>query len=203
MFNATMRFLSDDYDKIMSDIKRKINVYLTLAIGRAHFLINHDENTQGYIEQTMKFLIEEFGDSDSDMTLPYDAGGLFNIFTQGYIDRKSLSFPKSRRAIERADASEDVHLSDEEIQQAREEQLKEAYNPYSKDLMKKYVLKLMGNNRELFARDIPVKQRSDVLTVISSAAYALENGFDIEIEDGYIENGGYVIRDFVIRRKRA
>lgn len=201
MFNATIRFLSDDYDKIMTDIKRKINVYLTLAIGRAHFLINHDENTQGYIEQTMKFLIEEFDTGDPDMTLPDEAGGLFNIFTQGYIDRKSLSFPKIRRAIEHADASEDIQLSDEDIQRAKEEQLKEAYNPYSKDLMKKYVLELMGNNRELLARDIPIKQRSDVLAVVSSAAYALENGFDIEIKDGYIENSGYVIRDFVILRK--
>ncbi len=200
MFSSTMRFLTDDYDKIMIDIKHKINIYLELAIGRAHFLINHDENTQGYVEQTMKFLIEEYGDC-GDMYLPEDADKLFNIFTQEYIDRKSIRFPQTRNVIERASESEDVQLTDEDKERAREKQLKEAYNPYSKKLMKKYVLDLMGSKRELSARDIPVERLSDLLSVLSSAAYASENGFDIEIRDEYNEYGKYIIRDFVISKK--
>lgn len=200
MFNATMRFLTDDYDKIMGDIKRKINIYFALAIGRARFLINRDENTQGYIEQTMKFLIEEYGDSD-DIYLPEEADNLFNLFTQEYLDIKSLRFPPNRTTIEHADESEDVTLTEEDIKSEREKQKKAAYNPYNKHLMKKYALSLMGNKQELYARDIPVKEHSDLLTVISLAAYALENGFDIEVLDGYNKYGEYVVRNFVIRRK--
>lgn len=198
MFNATKRFLSDDYDKIMSDIKRKINIYLTLAIGRARFLLNHDEDMEGYVEQTMKFLIDEYGD-DPDMDLAADE--LFNMYTQNHIDRKSLTFPKTRRTIERAEATEDVELSDDDIQRARNEQLKEAYDPYAIGKMKNFILTLMGNKQELSARDIPIKQREDMLAVVAAAAYALQNGFDIEVRNGYIGYNGFKLRDFIIRRK--
>ena len=40
MLQATKRFLAEDYDRIMRDIKHKINIYLQIAIGRARFLIN-------------------------------------------------------------------------------------------------------------------------------------------------------------------
>lgn len=200
MFSATSRFLSDDYDKIMSDIKHKINVYLTLAIGRARFLLNHDEDMGGYVEQTMKFLIEEFGE-DPDMELPLDSDVLFNFYTQTHIDKKSLSFPKSRRMIERAEATDDVELSEDDINRAREEQLKEALDPYSKDKMKKYVLTLMGNKQQISAGDIPMIRHEDMLAAVSAAAYAVQNGFDIEVRDGFIENGKFAIHDFVISRK--
>lgn len=200
MFSATSRFLSDDYDKIMSDIKHKINVYLTLAIGRARFLLNHDEDMGGYVEQTMKFLIEEFGD-DPDMSLPLDSDALFNFYTQTHIDKKSLTFPKSRHTIEQAEATDDVELSEDDINRAREEQLKEALDPYSKDKMKKYILMLMGNKQQLSARDIPMIRHEDMLSAVSAAAYALQNGFDIEVKDGFIENGKFTIHDFVISRK--
>lgn len=125
MFAATLRFLLDDFDKIMRDIKHKINVYLTLVIGRARFLLNHDEDMGGYVEQTLKFLIEEFHETDPDTYLINDAKSLFNIYTQTYIDKKSLSFSKSIHTIERAEATEDVQLSEDDIRQAREKQLKD------------------------------------------------------------------------------
>lgn len=200
MFNATLRFLTDDYDKIMGDIKHKINIYLALAIGRARFLLNHDENTQGYIEQTMKFLIEEYDDSENDY-LAEEADGLFNLFTQGYLDVKSLRFPANRNIIEYADESEDVELTDEEIQQEHEKQEKAAYNPYDKRLMKKHITTLIENKQELFLDDIPIKNQFDLLATIASVAYSSENGFDIEVLDGYKEYGGYTVRNFVIRRK--
>ena len=42
MLQATKRFLAEDYDRIMRDIKHKINIYLQIAIGRARFLRNHE-----------------------------------------------------------------------------------------------------------------------------------------------------------------
>lgn len=202
MFSATSRFLSDDYDKIMSDIKHKINVYLTLAIGRARFLLNHDEDMGGYIEQTMKFLIEEFGEEpDMDLPIDLDCDTLFNFYTHTHIDKKSLTFPKSRRTVERSEATEYVELTEGDIKRAREEQLKEALDPYSKDKMKKYILTLMGNKQQIAAVDIPMIKHEDLLAAVSAAAYAVQNGFDIEVGDGFIENGKFMIRDFVISRK--
>ncbi len=201
MFKATLRFLSDDYDKIMKEIKRKINIYLALAVGRARFLINHDENINGYVEQTVKFFAEEFGSDNLEIPLPEEADKLFNLFTQSYIDRNSIRFPQSRHVIERVEETDDIELTEEDIFRTRDEQLKEALDPYSKENMKKFVLKIMGNKNELLAGEIPIKEHSDLLACVSSAAYAAENGFDIEVRDEYIERGGFLLRDFVIRRR--
>lgn len=37
MIQRTKGFLADDYDRIMKEIKHKINVYLQIAVGRARF----------------------------------------------------------------------------------------------------------------------------------------------------------------------
>lgn len=203
MFRTTMRFLTEDYDRIMQSIKKKINIYLTLAIGRAQFLMNHDVNMRGYVEQTMKFLIEEFGDEDINTLLPDETKDLFSIFTQSIVDADSVRYPASSRKIIRASTSENVELSDEDIQQAREQQRREAYNPYSKSEMKNYINNLMGEKMALHADDVPVHNKSDVLAVIACAAYAEENGFLLESSEQYIEKNGFVIRDFTIRRKQA
>lgn len=202
MFRMTTRFLTEDYDRIMQSIKKKINIYLTLAIGRAQFLMNHDVNMRGYVEQTMKFLIEEFGDLDINTPLPDETDGLFGIFTQGIVDVNSMRYPGNSRKITGASASESVELSDEDIEQAREQQRREAYNPYSKSEMKRYINNLMGEKTELRADDIPVGNKADVLAVIASAAYAEENGFLLDAGERYIEKDGFVIRDFTIRRKQ-
>lgn len=201
MFNMTLRFLTEDYDKIMQSIKKKINIYLTLAIGRAQFLMNHDVNMRGYVEQTMKFLIDEFGGEDINIPLPVEADNLFDIFSQSFIDTNSMRFPGNQRRITKASESEDIELTEEDIEQAREQQLKEAYNPFSKNEMKRYILNLMEDKAELHADDIPVESKADVLAVVASAAYAEENGFSLIIEEQYVEKGGFVVRDFTIRRK--
>ena len=125
----------------------------------------------------MKFLIEEFGDKpDMNLSVDLDCDTLFNFYTQTHIDKKSLTFPKSRRMIERAEAMDDVELTDDDIHRAREEQLKEALDPYSKDKMKKYILTLMGNKQQISAVDIPMIKHEDLLAAVSAAAYAVQNG---------------------------
>ena len=54
MIQATKRFLDEDYDQIMHDIKHKINIYLQIAIGRARFLRNRENDIRGNVERTMR-----------------------------------------------------------------------------------------------------------------------------------------------------
>ena len=201
MFGMTLRFLNEDYDRIMQSIKKKINIYLTLAIGRARFLMNHDVNMRGYVEQTMKYLIDKFKDEDINMPLPEETGRLFSIFSQSTVDTNSMRYPGTSRRITKVNSSEDVELSEEDIEQAREQQIKEASNPYSKLEMKRYSNDLMGEKTELYAENFPIMSKNDVLSVIASTAYAEENGFLIDVGERYVEKEGFIIRDFTIRRK--
>ena len=58
MINNTVRFLDGDYDRIMSDIKHKINVYLQVAVGRARFIRNKEKNNINIISNN--FFMRKF-----------------------------------------------------------------------------------------------------------------------------------------------
>lgn len=62
MIQTTKRFLVEDYDQIMRDIKHKINVYLQIAVGRARFIRNREKDVRGNVERTMRYIMEEMAE---------------------------------------------------------------------------------------------------------------------------------------------
>lgn len=42
IFDVIKKFLKEDYLKIIADIKHKLNLYITMALGRLRYLKNHD-----------------------------------------------------------------------------------------------------------------------------------------------------------------
>ena len=58
IIQRTKGFLADDYDRIMKEIKHKINVYLQIAVGRARFLRNREMDIRGNVEQTLRYITE-------------------------------------------------------------------------------------------------------------------------------------------------
>ena len=201
MIHKTLRFLNDDYDKIMADIKKRIIIYFNLAIGRARFLLNHDTDSRGNVEQYLKYLTENFSPDDNDMLLPDDMDELFNISKQQYIDENSLRYPGKQRRVTEDTVCEVPEMTQADIDASMEKQRKAAHNPYSKEHMKKYVKRLMVNGK-VSAADMPVQQKEDILRIVSAAAYSKENGFDLEVKDDYIEVNGFCIHDFTIRNSK-
>lgn len=196
-FDRIVSFLNDDYNKIMNDIQRKINIYLNLAVGRARFILDHDENTRGYVSTVIKFLL------DNEDNIIFDPGDLFNLYTQEFIDVYSLRYPRRRRIITEPDVTEVQIMKDEDKEKALEQYRKEAYNPFSKKAMKQFVLKTMGNKTSITAEDFQIDTKSDILSILSSAAYCEENGFELRPIDNHISVNGFILRDFAISLKKG
>lgn len=202
MILASKRFLTEDYDRIMKVIKHKINVYLQVAIGRARFLRNREVDERGNIEQTIRYIMEEMQELDWKEGLPEGMRSLFTIGTQEFIDRSSLRYPRKQRAVRQAAAAEIQEMTPEDIENSRKAQEKEAYNPYSKDRMKEYLLRCMGERGVLAAEDMPFQDKEDLLAALSSVVYAEENGFEVIPAEGYLETNRLLIKRFeVVRRK--
>lgn len=197
MMKKTVDFLTDDYDRLMNDIQKKINIYLNLAVGRARFLLNHDDNLRGNVNQVIKHLVEN-ADNNSEV----DTEALFNIYTQEFIDMASLRFPYKQKVITTPTITEIPSVTDEDIEKARAVQYKEAYNPYSKKAMKRFVLDIMRNKNEISAEDFPINTKDDLLAVISLAAYCDENGFVLTPENNFIVRNGFIIKNFTISRRK-
>ena len=194
MLYSTRAFISNDYDRIMKDIKQKINLYINIAIGRARFLRNRDADDRGIIETVIKYLTDGITD------LKADAPNLFLLEQNQFIDTNSLRFPHKQKAIKTETYAELEEITEEDIKNAQFAYKKEAYNPYSKDKMKLYLENIMGNNKIIDSDDLPLASKEDMLCALSVAAYGGENGYEITLLDDYTSNDDLKLHKFQIKR---
>lgn len=194
MLYSTRAFISNDYDRIMKDIKQKINLYINIAIGRARFLRNRDADDRGSIETVIRYLTNNIAD------LKADAPNLFLLEQNQFIDTNSLRFPHKQKAIKTETYAELEEITEEDIKNAQFAYKKEAYNPYSKDKMKLYLDNIMGNNKIIDSDDLPLASKEDMLCALSVAAYGGENGYEITLLDDYTSNDDLKLHKFQIKR---
>ncbi len=202
MLAQTRHFLEVEYDAIMRDIKHKINVYLQIAVGRGRFLRNKGEDVRGSVEQTIRYLIDEMQELGLKDELPEDYMDLFNLEKNEFIDLNSIRYPAKQKAIKKATVNEYESISEKDIADAIREQETQAYNPYSKELMKEFLDKSLQGGRSINGDMLPLLSKNDLLTSLSAVAYSEENGFDVTPLTGYIETNDMLIRNFEIRRSR-
>jgi len=201
MVDATKRFLSEDYDRIMSDIKHKINMHIHIAVGRIRFIRNHGTDSRGSVEQFIKILKDGVSELGMKDTLSEEMSELFRLDKHEYIDISSIRYPRKSRTIKKATVSEIEILTEEDISEAKYQQEKEAYNPYSKERMKQYMSDLFSYKQELLAEEIPMESQEELLAAVSAVAYGNENGYEIEVQDGYVETNEMLLRRFVVTKK--
>ena len=201
MIQATKRFLDEDYDQIMHDIKHKINIYLQIAIGRARFLRNRENDVRGNVERTMRYLMEEMTELSMKDTLPEEMEDLFQLNSHEFLDERSVRFPRQMQSIKEPVVTEIEEMTEEAIQAAMEAQRKEAYNPYARDMMKRYLEKQMGDAGEIQSEELPLNRKEDILANISAITYAKENGFRVEVQGGFYEANNMRLRRFKITKE--
>ncbi|MCD8222163.1 MAG: DUF5716 family protein [Clostridiales bacterium] len=202
LVQATKRFLTDDYDRIMKDIKHKINIYLHVAIGRMRFIYNRGTDIRGSVEDTIQYIIEEMQDIGMKETMPEEMNGLFLLDRNEFIDKESIRYPRKQRQIRKVTVTEMEEMTEEQIEEARQAQKKEAYNPYSREKMRIYVEQLLGGQELIDSKQIPLGSRKDILAGLSAVAYSGENGYVVEPAEGYVETGQMILRNFTIRKEK-
>ena len=201
LFASTNRFLFDDYEKIMKDIKHKINVYLQVGIGRARFLRNREIDEKNYVERTIKILAQELSDLSNRDLLPQELMPLFAFDRNEFIDFASIRYPGKEKAIVKVTTQEVEELTDDAREMARRQQEKEAFNPYSKELMKRFIENCMNGKGKISAEELPIRKKEDLMAVLSAVAYAKDNGYSIEVQDGYLEANGLLLHRFLIENE--
>ena len=201
MIQRTKGFLADDYDRIMKEIKHKINVYLQIAVGRARFLRNREMDIRGNVEQTLRYITESMTETGWKSELPEEMAGLFLLDRNEFIDTGSIRFPRKAQSIREGTFAEVEELSQEDLRRAREEHERAAYNPYSKEKMKDYLEHVMGGQKQIQSDELPMESKRDLLCALSAVAYGAENGYTIQLEEGYMETNGMILRRFQISKE--
>lgn len=198
MFDAIKKFLKDDYLKIIADIKHKLNLYITMALGRLRYLKNHEVDMRGNVEKTLKYMLDIVEDSRIREELSEEMVELIRIHHNKYIDVRSIRMPQNRRGVRKKSVAEIEVLTEEDLKNFKAIYEKEAKNPYSKEITKQYLKSLMGNHRELTSNKIMLNSKEDLLMTLSATAYAEENGYKLEVGDTYFEVGNMILKSFRI-----
>lgn len=198
MFETIKKFLKDDYLRIIADIKHKLNLYITMALGRLRYLKNHEVDMRGHVERTLKYMLDMMTEAGLKEELPNQMSEMIRINQNKYIDAQSIRMPQNRKRVRQQSVTEIETLTEEDLYNLKKVYEKEAKNPYSKKITKQYIKTLIGNRHELSSAEVPLDTKEDLLMILSAAAYAEENGFKIEIEEGYFEAGKMVLRSFRI-----
>ena len=201
MVENTKKFLNEDYDRIMRDIKHKINMHIHIAVGRIRFIRNSGKDAQGNVEQVLKLLRTSIDEGSLLDELSDEMTKLYKFDRNEYIDTASLWNPRKSKAIKKAVTIETETLTQADKDDAISALEKEAYNPYSKKKMKLFLEDQMRGNNEIDSEQLPLSSKKELLSDISAVAYCEENGFEITVEDGYLEANDMILRRFKIRRK--
>ena len=167
MIDSTKTFLHDDYNKIMEDIKQKINTYIRIAISRERMLRNKEFDLKGCVEQALRILIKK--DDINDEVFKK----LFRIQSSEFIDTSSLYIPRKASSLTQNTENEYYELSDEAKRRQAALLQKEADNPYSKDKMKNYFSSFPESSLQV------VENKDNMLSTLAAITYAKENGWNI------------------------
>lgn len=195
MIDSTKKFLHDDYNKIMDDIKQKINTYIHIAIARERMLRNKGLDIRGVVEQTLRVLISAENISENE-----EVGSLFNVQKFEYVDQSSLMFPHKSQQVLHNTESVYFELTKEELEKQKYILEKESHNPYSKDEMKKYLDDLFTQNEIIDNGTFKYSSKEDILKSLAAISYARENGYSIETDGTYIESENFVTKHWRARR---
>lgn len=198
MFLSIKKFLKDDYQRIMADIKHKLNLYITMALGRLRYLKNHEVDMRGNVERALKYMLDEMAELDMKGGMPDEMTELIQIYQHKYIDVFSIRQPRSRRRVQQQAITGIDRLTEDDIDEMRKIHEREARNPYSKKITKQYLKTIVGNKGEIFSEEVPLHSKEDLLMILSAIAYAEENGFKVEYQSGYIETNHMILKRFRI-----
>ena len=192
------RFFDVEYDRIMDDIRHKLNIYLHLAVGRARFLRNREVDIRGNVERTLQYMVEE--PEELKGFFPEDYSSLFTMDRHEYLDLRSVKYPGSPKQI-RVPQKEALETgAEEDLQAALELQRRERENPYSGEKICVYMETLIGDRNALSSREMPLTGKGELLAALSAVAYAREIGFQVEPGEGYFETENLILREFTLIR---
>ena len=198
MFDVIKKFLKEDYLKIIADIKHKLNLYITMALGRLRYLKNHEVDMRGNVEKTLKYMLDMATEIGMKEEVSEEMMDLIRINQNKYIDLQSIRTPQNRRRVRKQSITDIEMLTEEDLIGLKKAHEREAQNPYSKKITKQYLKTLIGNNHELRSKDVPLNSKEDLLMILSAVVYAQENGYKVELEEGYYDVGNMTLKSFKI-----
>lgn len=196
-FVIRLNYISEQFDEIeeyISMLDRKNTKYISTAQSRLNFLLNEETDIEGRIIDCLK----QIGLVDNE----FFEQSYLDIFSGANIDEYSLYKPVSRKAPAISEPIVDEFNDDpEEIERLKNKLFRE--NEYSVYKINEFALLQLGDDHQIHAKDINVKEFSDLLKIFLIKLYSanLNIEYNIKYLNDVFESLDYKMEDFIIERK--
>ena len=196
-FSFRLNYISEQFEEIEEYIRmldRKNTKYISTAQSRLNFLLNEETDIEGRIIDCLKMI----GKVDDKF---FDESYL-DLFVGSNIDEYSLYKPVSRKTkVKPAPMIDEFEDDPEEIKRLTEKLFKD--NEYSVYKINEFALNQLGDNNQIHAKDIKLKEFSEFLKVFLVKLYLANTNLEYNVK--YIDDTykvlGYKLNDFIIERK--
>ncbi len=197
----------NNYDEIIEEIDTRHTKYLSSAIARATFLLNHSNNTEGRIKGILSFLAEEINqdetinlNDESDESL----SAVFSIFPQNFLDGDSLYVvPVTRNFGIPQVLDQSLGLTKEERDLKKRALYEKNKRRFSKANINRFVLEALGGEKSRLASTLPLKDSRDFIRIIFISLFGREptSSYTTKPLKERISINGYRFTDFKIVRR--
>lgn len=192
-------FITDTYEvlgEVLDDIDRKHAAYTRASIDKMRYLLNADRSVKGKLVELLK--------RSADAAVVRRMADAVELFEQNYMDGDSLYSKVNRRQKSAGQALSIAAQSvDETAVRGFFDDVKKQYGNRRID---QFIAQLFGDADTFTSDAITLAATEDFLLLFLGAIRAGGSGVSYwaQLEDAYIENGGYripVMRFYKIKRK--
>jgi hypothetical protein len=195
----------DIYEKLdvmLEEIDRKNSAYTRASVEKMQYLLNTDRSIKGKLVELLSKCAPENIKNEDTITLLSDA---FNLYSQGYVEEKSLYIRTSRIRDKNEKRMEirEKEKNEQEIIYLRQF-IDHVKNSYSHSRVMAYVRSLMGDADVISSREICLENDEDFILLILGALKSAERNvfYRVEFLNGTIDCNGYKIPEMrFINRK--
>lgn len=204
--NETISALNN-IDDIIRDIDYKHYQYLRASLTRVKFILNSTKDLSGQINSLLKYIVSITKQNDCDLNedLIPDEINLIEIFTQSFIDDKSIYIStEGKKTFVSQAIDKNKILSKQERDKLINEFKEKNKNLMNKNYINQYVITCLGNKDVLNASQLPLENIIDFIKIIYISVFAKSKLVDFKIKklDIEITFNDFNFTDFEIWRKK-
>lgn len=183
----------EDIEEYIQILDKRNTKYITTAQSRLNFLLNEETDIEGRIIECLKGIVNVNDDFFEECHV--------ELYSGLNIDENSLYNPTTRKAKPSPEPIEDYEIDTEEVLKLSEMLFKN--NIYSVSEINKFVIEVLGSSNQIHAKNIKVKDFSDILRIFLVQIFS--GNKDIDYTVTYLDEPyrvlGYRLKDYIIERK--
>lgn len=190
-----MRFITDSFsalEHLILAIDRKNEQYITAAASKILFFTNQSDDIEGVFNRLFQIILKQ-----KDV----DYNQFFHITQARNLDTESLY---NQRRVRVDTVVEEIDFDDNFISEAyRQTKINQLLknNIYGKKEIDKHVQNLLGSQKQIEAKDIPLDTQEEYVKLILIFLYSKSIGmtYDIKLTDQRCKNDFVTFQNFIIK----